>query len=151
MVVSIAMLGFGAGGLSVTLSRDMVSRREIDTRTARSAILFALTAVLATKLSLLLPISLDSSVTNWLKLVVIYFACAVPFFFGGLVVSLILASRADQAGRYYGFDLAGAAVEIPVISESLWSDCSGTPRDRSSRTGSPLALAAGKLAPPAPR
>ena len=39
-----------------------------------------------------------------------YAVLAVPFFFSGLIIILILDSFPANSGKRYGFDLAGAAV-----------------------------------------
>jgi hypothetical protein len=110
MVVSLAMLGFGASGLVVTLAPGRFPEAKLFSQAARGAILFGVTAVAATTISFVLPISLRLSPMNWLRISAVYLACAVPFFFGGLVVSLILTLRSAQASRCYSFDLAGAAL-----------------------------------------
>jgi hypothetical protein len=110
LVVSLAMLGFGASGLLITLSPRRFPEEKLFTQTAIAAALFAASSVLAVKVSFRFPITLDVSATNWKRIGLIYGVSAVPFFFGGLVVSLILTHRAARANRMYFFDLAGAAL-----------------------------------------
>jgi len=110
MVVSLAMLGFGASGLVVTLARERFSPDRLLPDVARAAIAFALTAVAAAGISFVLPISLQLTWWNWARMSAVYLAGGLAFFCGGLVVSLILSARSAQANRYYFFDLAGAAV-----------------------------------------
>lgn len=109
LVVSLAMLGFGGSGLLVNLWPSRFPPDRLFTQTARAALLFGVSSVLAIGISFRLPISLESSTANWLRIGLTYLMCSIPFFFGGLVVSLILAHRTAQANRLYFADLLGAA------------------------------------------
>jgi spermidine synthase len=110
MVVSLAMLGFGASGLWVSLAPRRFPPERLEAQAAAAAALFAVTSVAAVGLSFRLPISLDASARNWARIGATYLVCAIPFLFGGLTVSLILGHRARQANRLYCFDLLGAAL-----------------------------------------
>jgi hypothetical protein len=110
MVVSLAMLGFGASGLLVSLAPSRFPPERLEAQAAGAAALFAATSVAAVGICFRLPISLDASAANWARIGATYLVCAVPFLFGGLTVSLILAHRARQANRLYCFDLVGAAL-----------------------------------------
>jgi hypothetical protein len=110
LVVSLAMLGFGASGLLITLSPQRFPEAKLFTQTAIAAALFSVSSVLAVKVSFRFPIALEVSAMNWKRIGLIYGVSAIPFFFGGLVVSLVLTHRAARANRMYFFDLAGAAL-----------------------------------------
>src|SRR5215471_18579664 len=121
MVVSLAMLGFGASGLLVTMRPRWFPEDRFYRQISIGAVLFAVSAVAAGKVSFHYPISLESSTANWLRIGITYAACSVPFLFGGLVVSLILARRPAQANRLYFFDLAGAACGcVALIPATNW-------------------------------
>jgi hypothetical protein len=109
MVVSLAMLGFGASGLVVNLAPGRFPEHRLGPQAGAASLLFAVTSVGAVGLSFQLPVSLDDSMGNSARIALTYVACALPFFCGGLVVSLILSHRSAQASRLYCFDLAGAA------------------------------------------
>jgi hypothetical protein len=115
MVVSLAMLGFGASGLLVSLAPARFPPERLHAQAATAASLFAVTSVAAVGLSFRLPISLDTTAANWARIGATYLACALPFLFGGLAVSLILAHRAERANRLYFFDLLGAAFGCLVL------------------------------------
>jgi len=55
-----------------------------------------------------------------LKLIAVSFTLFVPFFFAGIVVSVILSTNADRVERLYFFDLMGAglgcALVVPMMS-----------------------------------
>jgi hypothetical protein len=108
-VVSLAMLGFGASGLAASVFAARVSRARLSGYLSVSSLLLAVCGVLSVGVSLRVPVSLYATRGNLLRLGVIYLASTVPFFLGGLVVALILSSRAKESNRLYFFDLAGAA------------------------------------------
>ena len=53
------------------------------------------------------PVSLELSRWNFLRLTAMYLASAVPFFFTGLVFSVVFAREARHVTRLYGADLLG--------------------------------------------
>ena len=110
MVVSLAMLGFGASGLLVNLFPQRFREENLAAQLVVSCIFFAVTTVAAIGASFLLPVSLETTAENWMRVGAVYALCAIPFVAGGLVVSLILTHHAKQANRLYFFDLLGAAL-----------------------------------------
>lgn len=48
------------------------------------------------------------------------FACAIPFFFGGTAVGLILAANAARIGTVYAADLVGAGLGCLLCPTLLW-------------------------------
>jgi hypothetical protein len=110
LVVSLAMLGFGASGLIVNLAPGGFPKEKLFLHAALGSVFFAITSVAAIGVSFRLPISLDSSAANWARIGAVYLMCAIPFLFGGLVVSLILTHRPAEANRLYFADLLGAAL-----------------------------------------
>ncbi len=121
LVVSLAMLGFGASGLIVNLAPGWFPQEKLFAHAALGAVLFATTSVAAIGFSFQLPISLDSSTANWARIGATYVMCAIPFLFGGLVVSLILTHRPAQANRLYFADLVGAALGcVALIPATNW-------------------------------
>lgn len=120
VVVSLAMLGFGASGLLLNLRPALFRPQNFQRQLAAGGVLFALTAVLVVGVAFYLPVPLALSKGNLLRLGLIFLLCVVPFLMGGLVVALILTHRTEQAHRLYFADLAGAALAcllfIPVTN-----------------------------------
>jgi len=73
------------------------------------AIPFALEVVLH------VPVSLNLTGGNFLRLTVIYLVSAVPFFLTGLQFSVIFARMPGSIARLYGADLAGGALACIAI------------------------------------
>lgn len=118
VVVSLAMLGFGASGVVINLWPTLFRESRLAKHLAIGAVLFALTSVVVVGVAFHLPVPLAMSRGNLLRLGLIYILCVIPFLMGGLVVALILTHRTEQANRLYFADLAGAAcaclIFIPV-------------------------------------
>lgn len=55
-----------------------------------------------------------------LDVCLVYFVCALPFFFSGTIVSLVISDTIDRVDRVYFFDLIGAAggcaVLVPLLN-----------------------------------
>ena len=111
MMISVALLGYGAAGAAVTLLRERLERR-LDLSLASTAALFALAAAAGFLLAQRVPFNpleflWDAS--QPLLLLLIYLLLFVPFFFAAVYVCLMFTCFGEQAGRVYGFDILGAA------------------------------------------
>ena len=109
MVVSLAMLGFAAGGLAANLWSNRFRESALLGQLSMLSLFFALTTVVAVFVALRVSVSLYPTRGNLIRLAFIYLVCVVPFFLSGLVIALLMAHRAERANRLYFFDLFGAA------------------------------------------
>lgn len=112
MIISIALLGFGASGSVLTLMRPYLSRRFTATF-ATCAVLFSATAVLSFSFAMRLPfnplaIVWDGHQLLWLGFSYLFFI--LPFFFGGGAIGLAFSRYPNVIGRLYAFDLVGAGI-----------------------------------------
>ncbi len=112
MVVSLALLGYGASGSFLTLLSSLL-KKDPDLFFSSSAILFSLSCVGAYLAVNHIPF--DPVRISWDRLQVVYLfadylVLSVPFFFSGLCISGALTCFAGNAGRIYFFDLAGAGM-----------------------------------------
>ncbi len=60
-----------------------------------------------------IPVSLDISTANFLRLTAIYLASAVPFFITGLEFSVLFAREAKHVSPLYAADLARRRTGLP--------------------------------------
>lgn len=112
VVISTALLGFGASGTLLAV------RPEIGTRAPRATLArcaaaagFSATATLAFVILVPLhPTALVSDPTQLAVLVAYQLMVTVPFFFSGLAVSLALRDAATAVDRLYFWDLLGAGL-----------------------------------------
>jgi SAM-dependent methyltransferase len=116
MVISVALLGFGASGtLLALLARRKTSR---DTQggeagwLAASAVLFALTLPLA--FALVQKIPFDPFLIVWDRRQLLYLGCYylvmfVPFFAAATAIGLALITKSEESPRLYFYNLVGSA------------------------------------------
>jgi hypothetical protein len=108
LVVSLALLGFGASGSLLSLYPRLRKQAFVPWY----ALGFALSTLLAYLLINHLPF--DSYSIAWDRnqvflLIGNLLGLAAPFAFAGALVGVLLTQRADQAGRIYGANLLGSA------------------------------------------
>lgn len=117
MVISLALLGYGASGTFLTLVRRALLSR-FRGAYAASAALFGLGAPLSFALARRVPFNPLEVVWNpgeLFGLAAVYLLLAVPFFCAGTAVGLALARHTEGAGRVYAADLLGAGVGAAAI------------------------------------
>ena len=111
MIVSLALLGFGASGTFLALFPRLKERDPARTLAA-SSWGFALAAVGSYTLTLYVPFDSFRVVYEWQQGVVLalhYVALAAPFFCSGTAVGLLLAAQPERANRTYAANMVGSA------------------------------------------
>ncbi|MBM4341798.1 MAG: hypothetical protein FJ100_00270 [Deltaproteobacteria bacterium] len=108
--ISIGMLGLAAAGVRVSLAPGRFTAERADGDIQRSGLLFAATTVGALMLLVRYGVSLDFSWKRLLILACVYAVGVVPFYFGGLVLTLLFTHHRAQFARLYAADLAAAGV-----------------------------------------
>jgi hypothetical protein len=120
LAISVALLGLGAGGVFAYLWRSWLTRFPTRTLTATLCTINAVIIFMALEVVLHVPVSLELSRWNFLRLTAIYIASAIPFFFTGLVFSVVFARETRHVTRLYGADLLGGAIAclavVPVLN-----------------------------------
>jgi len=123
MIVSLALLGFGASGTFLTLFPRLEGRDPV-----RALVLlswgFVLTAIGSYALTLYVPFDSFRIAHDWRQgavLVLHYVALAIPFFCSGTAVGLLLAAQPERANRAYAANLTGSAAGclLAVVAPSL--------------------------------
>ncbi|MGQ9694649.1 MAG: hypothetical protein ACUVWV_07880 [Thermodesulfobacteriota bacterium] len=110
LVVSLALLGYGASG-SFLFSFPKFLRQHPENKLFWSSWLFSLITPLAYLLSNLLPFDLARFYLDpWqiFYLVLYYLFLTTPFFFSGLTISAAFTIKSHLAGKIYFADLGGA-------------------------------------------
>ena len=123
MIVSLALLGFGASGTFLALFPRLRERDPARTLPLLSWG-FALTAVGSYALTLYVPFDSFRIAHDWRQGAVLalhYVALASPFFCSGTAVGLLLAARPEDANRTYAANLTGSAAGclLAVVAPSL--------------------------------
>jgi hypothetical protein len=111
LIVSTALFGYGFSGVFLSISSRF---QKIPTGRVLfwSSFLFAVTTVVAYRLILLIPVSISrlADPQQWLYLALVYLLLAVPFFFSGLTIGVLLSTYTDRIHRLYFADLVGAGI-----------------------------------------
>jgi len=115
LAISIALLGLGAGGVFSHLRRRWLARFGTPALGMGCCAINALVTLAALEIVLHIPVSLDLSGSNFLKLTIIYLASAAPFFLTGLLLSAVFAREARQIPLLYGADLVGGALACLAV------------------------------------
>jgi spermidine synthase len=120
LAISIALLGLGAGGVFAYLFK--VRLNAIPTRRLANRICLANSLVVLVVLEIVLHtrVALEVTSANFLRLTWLYLAAAVPFFFTGLLFSVVFARETQRIPRMYGADLCGGALAcvamVPLLN-----------------------------------
>jgi len=115
LAISIALLGLGAGGVFAYMLKRRLS--EFDTRTLAMwlCVTNSITVLIVLEIVLRVPVALEVSGGNFLRLTVIYLAAAVPFFLTGVLFSVVFAREARRIPLLYGADLGGGALACLAV------------------------------------
>jgi spermidine synthase len=115
LAISIALLGLGAGGVFAYLLKSRLAGW--GTRKVAALLCLSNSVVVLVVLEIVLhvPVALDVSGKNFLRLTVIYLTATVPFFLTGLLFALVFARESHRIPRLYGADLCGGALACLAV------------------------------------
>ena len=110
MIISAAMLGYGASGTVLTLLKEKIAPHfgaVYVTAAAALAVLMPAAFLLAQQIPFN-PLELLWDKPQPAKLLAVYLLMMLPFFCGGLSIGLVFVHFGKQASRIYAFDILGA-------------------------------------------
>ncbi len=120
LAVSLALFGSAASGLFIYFIERRLAHGLTGSWLGLFSVLFGFTTLQALDVILSNPLTLDFGSSDLYRLLAIYLASALPFFFAGCTVTLAITRQAQDVSRLYFADLAGAATGclllIPVIN-----------------------------------
>ena len=122
MVISLALLGFGASGSVLFLAFPRMRNaldRWLVLLAGASAVSLPLAFSLSQKIGLD-PLQLVWQNREWLKMLFTYLCMAGPFIFAGGIVGIVLTGAGEEVHILYGVDLAGAACGALAIVPALY-------------------------------
>jgi hypothetical protein len=120
LAISIALFGLSASGVFAFVTRRVLA--SVDTRQLLcvSALLHGAATVVALASLVRVRVGLNYSPENMALMLAIYALAALPFFTGGLVISLAFSRLTDNINVLYAADLLGAATGclllIPLLN-----------------------------------
>jgi spermidine synthase len=124
MIISVALLGFGASGTVLALARDWFLKRA-DVLPPLLMMLSGVGIALSLPLSQYSPIRFDSYLLfvegkHIVGLVLTYLVFFVPFLFGALAIGLLFLRHAEMIGKFYAANLAGSGAGGAVALGLMW-------------------------------
>lgn len=119
LAICLALFGSGASGIYVYLLPGVFRRERAGRHLALSAILCAIAIVAGLAVMLNMNLNLTSFEGNYLRLLAVYLAAGLPFFFGGLCISLALTHYAETVSKLYFYDLVGASIGCLLVIPAL--------------------------------
>jgi hypothetical protein len=119
MVISLALLGSGASGVYIYLFPEFFRRERLEKHLYFFSLGFAVSIPLVLWLVLQLDFQLSFEPSMILRIFLFYSVPAVPFFLGGMCLSLAMTHFSQDVSRVYFFDLTGAGfgclLVIPLL------------------------------------
>jgi len=119
VAISVALLGIGAGGLAVFLFEKAFAGGSLERQLPLCSSLMAVSIVVALVVMLSIPFVPKLSLAGFALSGIFYGAATVPFFFGGMCISLLLWRHADHVSSLYFSDLLGASLGCLVTLVAL--------------------------------
>ena len=119
LVISTALLGFGASGVTLALWRRLREDIPLDRALAVLALLFGVLAVVCFWLQQRIPFdpfNLLNDARQFWFMPLYFLVVALPFFCAGLALALLFTRGAAVVNRLYAFDLVGAGLGCAAIA-----------------------------------
>src|SRR5256714_13182129 len=119
LIISTALLGFGASGVVLSLWPGLRERVSLDRALASLALAFGVTTVICFWLMQHIPFYPFSLLTDRRQMFFMplyYIIISVPFFCSGLALALLFTRGARQINRLYAFDLFGAGLGCAALA-----------------------------------
>ena len=115
LAISIALFGLSASGVFAYVARRRIEGRSTDTLLAWQSVVYAVFTLIALFALVRLRVGLNYSRENLVLMLTIYALAALPFFTGGLVITLAISRLASRVNAVYASDLLGAAAGCLVL------------------------------------
>jgi len=115
VAVSLAMFGLGVSSLVVYLLPAHFTRERVDEQVVGYTRLFAVSVAISIAVFLQIPIIQSLSASGFITLSLAYTVLAIPFFFGGVCIALLMTHFSAHIGSIYWADLFGASIGCLVV------------------------------------
>src|SRR5580700_8495486 len=115
LAISIALLGLGAGGVFAYLLQARLAGTATRALAARLCVQNSVAVLVVLEVVLHVPVALQVSWGNFVRLTVLYLVAAIPFFLTGLLFAVVFARETSLIPRLYGADLCGGALACLTV------------------------------------
>lgn len=112
MIISVALLGFGVSGVVLSLN-EKLRKYKTDKLLTLLSMFFGVSVILSFLIMNAIPLDPFSLLTDpvqFIFLPIYYIIITIPFFFSGLIISVLLTKFKAEVSRLYFFDLIGAGL-----------------------------------------
>jgi len=112
LIISTALFGFGFSGVFLAIFPG-IKRFNFNKLLTVLSICFSLSTLITLKIVVDVPLqfgNLEKQAIQMLYLSIYFLALAIPFFFSGMVVALLLSRLAGKVNKLYFSDLLGAGI-----------------------------------------
>lgn len=112
MIISVALLGFGISGVVYSVSKKL-NETETDKLLTILALLYGTSVIVCFLLMNKIPFDPFSLLTDPVQLLYLplyYLLITIPFFFAGLIITILLSVFKNSVSKLYFFDLTGAGL-----------------------------------------
>src|SRR5438045_7010657 len=96
LAISIALFGLSASGVTAYLARNWIGRRSADRLLAVESLVYAVSTIVSLFALVRLRVGLNYSPENLRLMLTIYTLAALPFFTGGLVITLAITRLSSR-------------------------------------------------------
>jgi SAM-dependent methyltransferase len=115
VAISLAMFGLGLSALTVYLFPDHFRAEDLDRQLVSYSWRFGLAASLGVLAFLNMQVVQELSWRGFFSLSLAYGVLALPFFFGGVCIALLMTHFSSHIARVYYADLVGASVGCMAV------------------------------------
>ena len=115
LAISIALFGLSASGVYAYMARARLEGVPTSSLLANRALIHSMSTIVALFVLVRLRVGLNYSPQNLALMLTIYGLAALPFFTGGLVITLAISRLASRINAVYAADLIGAAAGCLVL------------------------------------
>ena len=113
--ISVAMLGMTVGAVWLYLKQQRFADRPLSAVLSRYALACGVSIPLSMMVQFCLVTTLTLSASTLVAWTLLLLAMAVPYFFGGVVITLALTRSPFPVAQVYGVDLVGAALGCVAV------------------------------------
>ncbi|MBN1796334.1 MAG: hypothetical protein JW804_06650 [Sedimentisphaerales bacterium] len=124
LVISTALLGFGAGGTFVTIFSNPLGKKPLQAASV-FALAMAVSIPIVLKLSQLVPLDELQIIWDYRQLIYLslyYLLFFIPFFFAACTIAVIFTAFGQNATRLYFFNMAGSGLGTAVIISLMYGN-----------------------------
>lgn len=121
LVISIALFGFGASGIYLSIDTRL-QRRDLRWTLTIGSILFAVATLFGTAVLVRVPVNILQldSVRTHLSILLYDLVLALPFFFSGGCLALALTKMPANVGAIYAVNMVGSGLGCVAVVPLLW-------------------------------